>query len=66
MKKFASRVIASCGRGAKAIATVIGVREAMLLSGLGLVGYGAGSVYLPAGFFLPGAVLLFCAIVGLR
>lgn len=65
MRNLASRAIASCGRGLAAISLIVGVREAMLLSGLGLVGYGAGIVYWPAGFFLPGAVLLFCAISGL-
>lgn len=51
---------------AAAFANVIGAREAILLVGLGLVAYGAGSVYLPAGFFLPGIVILYVAIFGLR
>lgn len=70
MRKFASRILAAMsraiGRMTAAIGKAIGAREAMLLSGLALLGYGAGSIYWPAGFFLPGAVLLFCAIIGLR
>jgi hypothetical protein len=45
---------------------LIGPREFGLLSGLALLGYGAGAVYPPAGFVLPGAVLLYVAIAGLR
>lgn len=55
MKNLASRVFAA-----------IEARELILLVGLAAVGYGAGSVYLPAGFFVPGAVLLFVAINGTR
>lgn len=49
-----------------AIAGLIGPRESGLLAGLGLLGYGAFQVYPPAGFFLPGAVLLYAVIAGLR
>jgi hypothetical protein len=45
---------------------LIGPREAGLLSGLVLLGYGAHLVYPPAAFALPGAVLLYVAIAGLR
>jgi hypothetical protein len=48
------------------VKSAIGAREAMLLAGLGLVSYGAAGVYPPAAFFLPGAVLVFVAIAGLR
>ena len=51
---------------AKRLVSAIEARELMLLVGLGAVGYGAGSVYLPAGFFIPGAVLLFVSINGTR
>jgi hypothetical protein len=43
-----------------------GPREIALLSGLALVAYGASQVYPPAGAFIPGAVLLYIAIAGLR
>lgn len=51
---------------AGAIGKVIGPREIGLLAGLVLVGYGAWSVYPPAGFVAPGAVLLYVVIAGLR
>lgn len=57
MKRLAS--------GIAAIARTVGPREAGLLIGLGLVGYGAAQVYPPAGFVLPGMVLLYVAIAGL-
>ena len=44
----------------------IGPREAALLIGLALLAYGAGFVFWAAGFILPGLVLLYVAIVGLR
>jgi hypothetical protein len=50
----------------KAIVGSIGPREAALLLGLSLLGYGAGYIYWAAGFILPSAVLLYVAIVGLR
>jgi hypothetical protein len=59
MKNLAKRLAAT-------LANMIGPREVGLLAGLALLGYGAGSVYLPAGFFLPGAVLLYVVIAGLR
>jgi hypothetical protein len=58
MKRLAS--LAAAVRGA------IGPREAGLLIGLGLLGYGASEVYRPAGFIVPGAVLLYVVIAGLR
>lgn len=51
---------------AVALSNGIGSREAGLLVGLVLVGYGAGTVYWAAGFFLPGVVMLYVAIAGLR
>lgn len=57
MKKLASRAVSALTNNAQ---------ELMLVLGLGLVGYGAGSVYLPAGFFLPGAVITYVAIFGMR
>lgn len=49
-----------------ALAKIVGIREVMLIAGLGLVSWGAGMVYVPAGFFIPGAVLVYIAIAGLR
>lgn len=49
-----------------AIATAIGPRELALLIGLGLLGYGYGSIWRPLGFIAPGAVLLYVTIRGLR
>jgi hypothetical protein len=59
-----NRIFAGIVAGWKA--TDIGPCEAALLSGLGLVGYGAGVVYRLAGFIVPGVVVLSVAIVGLR
>jgi hypothetical protein len=58
MKRLAS-LTAAVGRA-------IGPREAGLLIGLGLLGYGASLVYWPAGFMLPATVLLYVVIAGLR
>lgn len=41
-------------------------RDLVLLAGLGLAGYGAAQIFLPAGFLLPGAVLVYVAIFGVR
>ena len=49
-----------------AILKSVGPREAALLIGLALLAYGAGFVYWAAGFILPGIVLLYVAIIGLR
>jgi hypothetical protein len=51
---------------AAAIAKTIGGREITLLAGLGLLGFGAGAIWLPLGLMLPGVVLLYVAIFGLR
>jgi hypothetical protein len=53
-------------RLAAALAEIVGWRESALLAGLGLVAYGAHAIYAPAAFFIPGCVLLYLAIVGLR
>lgn len=53
-------------RFAAAVAGLIGPREAGLIMGLALLGYGAALVYPPAGFILPAAVLLYVVIAGLR
>jgi hypothetical protein len=58
MKRFAALI--------KAAGASVGFREAALLVGLGLVGYGAGSLLPAAAYLLPGAVLVYIAIAGLR
>ncbi len=40
------------------------LRDGCLLSGLGLVSFGAYQVYAPAGLIVPGAILLLLAFVG--
>ena len=62
MKAFIARVSAGIGAALRSI----GPREAALLIGLALLAYGAGFVYWAAGFILPGIVLLYVAIIGLR
>ena len=59
MKQFFYRAIA-------AVTNAVGPRELGLLIGLLMIGYGAGLVWLPAGLFLPGAVLLYISIFGLK
>lgn len=70
MRKFFGRVSAAIARGfasaAAAIAGAIGPRELGLFAGLGLIGAGAGLVWLPAGLFLPGVVILYVTICGLK
>jgi hypothetical protein len=66
MKQFFRRAFGAVSSAAAAIAGELGAREIALLLGLGLVGYGAGLIYVPAGFVLPGAVLLYVSIVGLK
>lgn len=48
------------------LAKELGPREIGLVLGLLLVAYGAGTVWLPAGFLIPGAVLLYVSIFGLK
>lgn len=60
---FISRAIDAL---AKAVSSVIGPPEVAFLIGLVMVGYGAGLVWLPAGIFLPGMILLYVSIFGLK
>jgi hypothetical protein len=48
------------------IADEWGSRELMLFVGTALAGYGAGLVYLPAGFLVAGLLLAGVAILGVR
>jgi hypothetical protein len=51
---------------ASAVATNIGMRELTLYTGLGLTGYGLYQIYPPAAFIIPGAVIVYVAIFGVR
>jgi hypothetical protein len=44
----------------------VGMREIFLISGLGLLGYGLSLVFWPAAFGIPGAILVFVAIFGVK
>jgi hypothetical protein len=59
MRRLANRVV-------RTFTDAIGAREATLILGVAMVGYGAGSICPPAGFICPGLVLLYVAIFGLR
>ena len=48
------------------VARSFGVGEVMLVGGLALTGYGAWQVYPPAGFFIPGAIMLALVAFGVR
>lgn len=48
------------------IARSFGAGEILLVGGLALVGAGAHQVYAPAGFIVPGAVMLAFAAFGIR
>ena len=62
MRRFAVFVVAL----AEVAVRALGVGEIMLIGGLALVGYGAGLVYAPAGFFVPGAAMLAIVAFGIR
>jgi hypothetical protein len=49
-----------------AIAKAVGAREVLLFAGLGLFAVGAAQIYAPAAWAIPGAVLVYVAIAGLR
>jgi hypothetical protein len=66
MKQFFRRAFGTASSAAAAIAGQLGPRELALLLGLGLVGYGAGLVWLPVGLMAPGLVLLYVSIFGLK
>lgn len=59
--RFASKVIPALVAAVRWVAREIELRDVFLLTGLVLLGYGAGQVYRPAGFILPGLVLLWVA-----
>jgi hypothetical protein len=40
--------------------------DLLMFAGLGLLGYGASLVYWPAGFLVPGAILVAVAVFGVR
>jgi hypothetical protein len=44
----------------------IGFREVMLFGGAGLIGVGAGMVYVPAGLILAGVLIAGVAVFGVR
>ena len=46
------------------LAAHAGWREILLIAGLGLAGYGAGLIYFPLGFLLPGVALVAIAALG--
>lgn len=50
----------------RALSSVIGWREFMLLCGLGALAYGLSLVWWPAAFIVPGAVATSVAIFGVR
>lgn len=48
------------------LAGAVDGRDVLLAIGVGLLGYGIWLVYPPAGFAVPGAVLAYVAIAGVR
>lgn len=51
---------------ASAIANNIGARELTLGVGLGILGYGLSLVNLPAALIIPGAILIYVSVFGVR
>lgn len=65
-RTIAARAGSAIASGVRALAAPIAFREVMLFSGAVLVGYGAGLIYPPAMFIVPGAVLVGVAVFGVR
>jgi hypothetical protein len=51
---------------AAVIAQTLDPRDLALTAGLGLMGYGLNQIYPPAAFIVPGAVLTYIAVFGVR
>jgi len=48
------------------VRSALGVREILLVIGACLLGYGSFLIWAPAGFVVPGAVLAYVAIFGVK
>jgi hypothetical protein len=59
-------ILTSLRSAASAFTKIIGAREAMLFVGVGLVAGGLEQVSPPAALWVPGAILVYVAVAGLR
>ncbi len=64
--RFAAAIARVTTTTMSALMSPIGFQEVLLLSGAGLLGYGAYLVYPPAGFIAAGSVIAGVAIFGVR
>lgn len=57
-------ILGSIGNAAMTVAEPIGFREILLFGGAALLAVGMWSVYPPASFLIPGAILVYVSIFG--
>jgi len=65
-----SRAAAATGRAivavANAVSAEVGFREILLFAGAGLIGYGLFLVWLPGAFIVPGVLVAYVAVFGVK